>query len=71
MRHLRSPESSEIVQKQEQIILLSLMLYSGKISHEYSMRDESDQIKQLASMFKFYMSFKSSGKVYIWHLEGT
>ena len=35
---------------------------SGKISHEYSMRDESDQIKQLASMFKFYMSFKSSGK---------
>ena len=25
------------------------------------MKDESDEIKKLSSMFKFYMSFKSSG----------
>ena len=34
---------------------------SGVIKSQYSMKDESDQIKKLASMFKFYMSFKSSG----------
>ena len=35
---------------------------SGVIKSEYSMKNESDEIKKLASMFKFYMSFKSSGK---------
>lgn len=34
---------------------------SGVIKGEYSMKNESDEIKKLTSMFKFYMSFKSSG----------
>ena len=41
--------------------LVEFNALTGKISHKYSMKDESDEIKKLSSMFKFYMSFKSSG----------